>query len=105
MDTAPAPQVIYTLTGETLKRKFSAEHRKARVDQELTPIQSTDAPCGSVQATGTPFTDGRKLPFGPSRLARPAMSEKTRGGSFSIQKSQSKPTDRANSSRSAVEEM
>ncbi len=65
---------------------------------------SNHAPCGSTQAIGAPFTASRKLPFGPSRPARRAMSGNTCGNSFAIQKSQIKPTDRANSSRSAAEE-
>jgi hypothetical protein len=48
-------------------------------------IQSSPAPCGSVKATGEPFTDSRNRPGVAAILTRPATSGKTRGDSLDIQ--------------------
>jgi len=86
-------------------RRYSDDLGRQPSDSGSSEIQSRDAPCGSVQPTGTPFTAIRKQPLGPSVAARAAIFGKIRGDSFEIQESQRVFTDRANSSRSGRERM
>jgi hypothetical protein len=50
-------------------RRYSDDLGRQPSDSGSSEIQSRDAPCGSVQPTGTPFTAIRKQPFGPSVAA------------------------------------
>ena len=66
-------------------RRYSDDLGRQPSDSGSSEIQSRDAPCGSVQPTGTPFTAIRKQPFGP-----PWRHEQLSSGRYVVTRSRSK---------------